>query len=374
MHVLAVIALLVWILAFLNTILNLLLLRRLPATGPHDGPLVSVLIPARNEERTIERTVRAFLAQHYRNLEIIVVNDRSSDTTGAILDRLSTEDTRMTVIHGEPPPSGWLGKPWALHQGSRRANGELLLFVDADLIYSPDAVAAAVAELRESGVAMIAYLPYIEMVGFWEHIAMPMLAVACFTMMPTWLGNRIMRPRLGLGGGTGNLIRRADYLSAGGHEPLKDAVVDDIGLARLIRRSGGHTLALRAEHLVRLRMYHSGREIVEGFTKNMFAVLGHSYPAALFWWAVGICCHILPYALALTGNVLSIMTVALITLTRVLLFGSLRYRLDNALLGHPLMMSFWGFVLVRSTWITGIRGQLHWRGRTYDAGRVREGG
>jgi hypothetical protein len=163
-------------------------------------------------------------------------------------------------------------------------------------------------------------------------------------------------------------VRAADYRAAGGHGPLKAAVVDDIGLGRLLRRTGCRTEVVRADHLVRLRMYHGGREIVEGFTKNMFAVLGRSYAAALFWLAFGFVCGILPYALALTGNLVALTTVGIATVTRVVLFHQLRYRLDNALLGHPLMMAFWLWVLLRSAWITGVRNEIRWRGRVYPAG------
>ncbi|MBI4500968.1 MAG: glycosyltransferase [Gemmatimonadetes bacterium] len=365
MHVLALIALVIAIVALVNTVLNLLLVRRLPASGLTEGPLVSVIIPARNEERAIEQTVRAFLAQRYRVLELVVVNDRSTDATGAILDRIAAEDPRLAVIHGEPPPEGWLGKPWALHEGSRHARGELFFFVDGDIIYSPEAVGTTVSELQRSDRAMVALLPYVEMQGFWEHVAMPMLAVTFFTMLPSWIGNRTRSVRLALGGGAGMLVRRSAYQSAGGHEALKSAVVDDIGLARLIRRHGGRTVALRADHLIRMRMYHGAAEIVYGFTKNMFSAMGRNYLIVLFWFLFGLVANFLPYGLALAGDPIGITTVILLTMSRVILFAALGYRLDNAILAHPLMTAFWGGVMLRSTWITGFRGLVHWRGRTY---------
>jgi hypothetical protein len=114
-----------------------------------------------------------------------------------------------------------------------------------------------------------------------------------------------------------------------------------------------------------MRMYHGGSEILNGFTKNMFSALGRSYAVALAWIGIGFFCNLVPYALALTGDRLSLATVGLITLSRVLMFGSLHYRLDNAVLGHPLMMLFWARVLWRSMWRTGVRRQVEWRGRTY---------
>ena len=357
-----------------RTILNLLFVPRLKARQPKRTPLVSVIIPARDEERTIERTVRALFAQTYSALEIIVVNDRSTDGTGAILERLAKEDARLRVITGVEPPAGWLGKPWALHEGRQRATGELLLFVDADVIYAPETVTAAVSRIEESGVALITLLPQFEMHGFWEHIAMPNLAMMAFTVLPLWLGNRTRSPLLAVGGGTGNLVRRDDYDAAAGHEALKDAVVDDVGLARLMRRNKRRTEVVRADDLVSVRMYHGLREVIDGFTKNGFTVFGRSYILTTVLVILTLVFHVLPYALALTGDLLAIASVVLIALVRVLLFASLRYRLDNAAFGHPLMTLLWCYILIRSAWYTGVRKELHWRGRRYDASRTRFGG
>ena len=373
MTTLSILILAAWLLAIARTIVNLALIPRLrPGARPRDL-LVSVLIPARDEERTIERTVRAMLAQTHAALEVIVVNDRSTDATGAILERIAREDDRLVIIGGEEPPPGWLGKPWALHQASVRARGSLLLFVDADVVYAPDAVAAAVDHLETSSTGMISLFPRFELRGFWEHVAMPSLAVFLFTFLPLWFANRTRKSRFGIGGGSGNLIRRDLYVSSGGHEALHDAVIDDVALARLARRHGARTEIVRADDLISLRMYHGLREIIDGFTKNVFAAFNRSYAFAALFFLVGVLFYAFPYALALSGDVIGIATVALISVSRAVLFHSLGYRLDNALLGHPPMMLVWLYITARSVWFTGIRRQLHWRGRTYDASGTRFG-
>ena len=372
MRLLSLIVLAVWVLTVARTILNLILVPRLRPRMPRRTPLVSVIIPARDEERSIERTVRAILAQTYPALELIVVNDRSTDRTGAIL--ASIDDPRLIVVEGHEPPPGWLGKPYALHLGAQRAAGELLLFVDADLVYAPEAVAAAVAQMEESGTSMLSLLPHFELHGFWEHVAIVNLGVFAYTMLPLWATNRTRIPLLGIGGGTGNLVRRDDYDALGGHEALRDAVVDDVGLARLMRRGGRRTAVALANDLVSIRMYHGLREIVEGFTKNAFAVVNRSYLAVLFIFVAGGILQLLPYVLALAGDVIGIATVALIVLSRVVLFAALRYRLDNAVFGHVPMLLIWFWILLRSVWLTGVRRQLLWRGRTYDADKTRFGG
>jgi glycosyltransferase involved in cell wall biosynthesis len=361
-----------WLLALIRTIVNLALIPRLRATAqPVQEPHVSVIIPARDEARIIERTVRAFLAQTYANLEVIVVNDRSTDGTGEILRAI--DDERLRVIDGVEPPAGWLGKPWALHQGSRLARGEMLLFVDADVVYAPAGIRAAVAYRELRRPALLSLLPYFEMRGLGENAAMPMMAMTCFTFMPTWISNRTRVAALAIGGGTGNLIVRHVYDDIGGHEALKDSVVDDVALARLVRRSGNTTETIRADDLVSLRMYHGLAEVVEGFTKNSFAVFGRNYVVGILIVAASVIFHILPYGLAIGGDRISMATVALITVTRLILFRSLRYRLDNALLLHPVMVSIWTWISLRSMWLTGIRRKLLWRGRTYDARQTRFG-
>jgi cellulose synthase/poly-beta-1,6-N-acetylglucosamine synthase-like glycosyltransferase len=365
-HVLALIILLAWVMALIRTIVNLTLIPNLRAEmRPASEPLVSVVIPARDEAHIIERTVRAFLAQTYANLEVIVINDRSADGTGDIVRAI--HDDRLTVIDGVEPPAGWLGKPWALHQGSRAARGELLLFVDADLIYAPQALAAAVAYLQARGVALLSLFPFLEMRGFGEYASMPMMPMVFHTFMPTWISNRTRFARLAVGGGTGNLVVREVYEASGGHEQLSDAVVDDIALARLVRRHGGRTEIVRAEELVSLRMYHGLSEVVDGFTKNTFSALGRNYVAGFLVVAGCVIFHILPYALALTGDRISIATIVIISITRLILFRSLRYRLDAAIFLHPVMAAIWTWIFIRSIWLTGIRRKLLWRGRTYDA-------
>lgn len=381
MRLLSYLLLLFWVVAFARTILNLAFTPKLVPRLPRRFPRVSVIIPARDEERTIERTVRAFLAQTYPAVEIIVVNDRSTDRTGAILDgllrspanRQSPTADPLIVVNNEEPPAGWLGKPWALHQGSRHATGELLLFVDADVIYEPDAITSAVAHLETCDASLLALFPRLEMRGFWEHIVMPNLAVFAFAFLPLWLANRTRIPLLAVGGGPGNLVRREDYDAVGGHESLKAAVVDDVGLARLLRRGGHRTETVRAEQSVTVRMYHGFGEIVRGFTKNAFAVFDYNYFVAILFLFLAIFFHLLPFVLAFTGDLLVLAAVGIIVVTRVVLFLAIGYRLENALFGHPLMIATWCWILIRSIWFTGIRRQLHWRGRTYDAGGTRFG-
>ncbi len=371
MRALSYILAIYWALALLNTIVNLLLIRRVRPRALDRESLVSIIVPARDEERSIETTVRALLAQDYPAFEVIVVNDHSTDGTSAILAAI--DDPRLSVIDNEEPPPGWLGKPWALYNGRRRARGELLLFVDADVRYKPAALPAAVAEIERSGATMLCLFAHFDMHGIWENAIIPNITMTGFSFLPLWLGDRLAVTLLAIGGGTGNLIRTADYDAIGGHEALKAAVIDDIGMARHVRSSGHHTGFVRAEDLVSVRMYHGLAESIRGFTKNAFATIERSYAAAVVTVFLSLLVNLFPYIQALTLNPLALVTVGLITLTRVILFTALHYPLWSAVLLHPLQSLLWIFILVRSMWITGVRGRLTWRGRSYDAAQTRFG-
>ncbi len=243
---------------------------RLSPAGPgvRGGPRVSVVIPARNEERTIEKAVRSHLGQDYPDLEVIVVEDRSSDATAAVLARLAAEDRRLTVVPGSEPPPDWLGKPHALFQGAARARGDLFLFADADVLYGPKALSESVALLERRGLDLLALFPKLEMAGFWENVLMPYLAESYF-FGPAFLLNSDSQKWFAVGGGAGMLLRAGAYRAAGGHEELRNSVIDDMHLATRVRRSGGRCRMARADDRVRVRMYRGFRDVFDGFTKNL---------------------------------------------------------------------------------------------------------
>jgi glycosyl transferase family 21 len=199
------------------------------------------------------------------------------------------------------------------------------------------------------------------------------MAFVAFCGLPLWWSNRSGRVGLAIGGGSGILIRRQVFESIDGFRALNSAVVDDIGLARHVRQHGEGTRALRADDLISVRMYHSAREFVEGFTKNIFIVFERNYFAGAVMLALLVILHLFPYAYALTGDRFAIAAVILISVTRLVLFRSLRYSLLNAIFLHPLMVTFWAYIFLRSVWFTGVRNELRWRGRLYDAAQTRFG-
>lgn len=236
------------------------------------APLLSVVVPARDEERNIEACVRSLLAQTGVPTEVIVVDDNSSDGTGAILAGLRTEHPALTVVTGEPLPEGWVGKPWACTQGERRARGEWLLFTDADSKHAPHASASMLAYARATGADAASIMTGQELGTLAEKAVLPaILQLIVFASGTLDEINDPQRPDRALANGQYLMISRAAYDALGGHEALRGEILEDIGFARMLKRDGRFRLVLaEGTHLVRVRMYRSFREIWDGFTKNMY--------------------------------------------------------------------------------------------------------
>jgi cellulose synthase/poly-beta-1,6-N-acetylglucosamine synthase-like glycosyltransferase len=245
------------------------------------APLVSILVPARNEQhRVLEQCIRSILAQDYGRFEVIAVNDRSTDETGAILARLAKSNKRLRVIEGEELRPGWLGKPYAMQQALNHAHGEWILATDADMIFESTALRTALERTLESNADALTLIPRFETGSFWERV-----------MIPTWewvflmftLFYRIDDPKTDRAAAIGGffLIRRAVLDRVGGYEALKDEVMEDVRLADRIKRSGARLLIDRAPALIRTRMYRTFGEMWECSTKNWFSGMNFSLFLAL---------------------------------------------------------------------------------------------
>ena len=242
------IVLVAWALRAVNAALSFLLVPSLaPAPRRKEGaPFVSVVVPARDEERSIEEATRSKCRLDDPAFEVVVVDDRSSDGTRDILRRLEAEfPGTLRVVDGVEPPPDWLGKPHALDAGARAARatrpGDWLVFSDADVVFEPDLLARALAHAEKHRLDFLSLLPQMEAHGFGERLMVPTIPAAAFCYLPGWLMNVPSARAFGGGGGVFNLIRRDLFDRIGGHEALKASVVDDIQLGRNARKGGGRT-------------------------------------------------------------------------------------------------------------------------------------
>lgn len=338
---------------------------------------MTVVVPARDEERAIEAAVRSHLAQDYPDLDVVVVDDRSTDGTGPILDAIAASSPRLRVVHGVDPPEGWLGKPHALHQGVARARGDLLLLADADVRYGPTALREAVGLLETRGLDLLALFPRLEMEGFWENVLLPYLPVSFFFGAGVLLNSDLQR-RWAVGAGAGMLMRRSAYEAAGGHAAIRSSVIDDLNLAMRVRRGGGRCRFARADDgRMSLRMYRGYAEVRDGFTKNIaFAFEGITGVLLALSTLFSIAAWVVPpivLGAALLGAavpprdlVLAAAAAGGIAIARLVMALALRYPLWTALT-QPLMAAAWTEIIARSFVSRFLRRQVEWRGRRYDA-------
>jgi chlorobactene glucosyltransferase len=332
------------------------------------GPLVSVIIPACNEARNIERCVRSVLATQYSPIEVIVVDDRSTDGTAEIVEPATGK--RLRLVRGVEPPAGWFGKQWAIVQGYKVARGELLLFADADTKHEPELLPRAVRGLQVERADLFTVLPRQEMRTFWERLIQPHVFVALesrFAYLPSVNRTRIYWNAIA--NGQFILTTRAAYDAVGTHAAAKDSVADDVMLAQNYVRAGKDIFIAQATDFMATRMYGSLREILAGWTKNLASgapLMAPPIPLvraalpyvmwlpALFWLAPPVLWLTTGWLWAAIATVISLVTwIAVYVKDRAPVWYALLYPLGAALVA---------FIMIRSA----IRGQkIEWRGRVY---------
>ncbi|HEV7364736.1 MAG TPA: glycosyltransferase family 2 protein [Gemmatimonadales bacterium] len=344
---------------------------------PAQGLLVSVIIPARNESATIETVIRSILATTYHPFELLVVDDRSTDDTASIVERLAA-DPRVRLIRGKELPEEWYGKPWACLQGYQESGGQLLLFTDADTRHQPELLARAVGALLREKAGLLTVSPAQRCVTFWERIIMPQIWFLLALRYSPASVNRATRPRDVIANGQFILTRREAYEAAGTHAAVRREVAEDLALAQTYLQRGLKLHFAFAERLMETRMYHGLAHLIEGWSKNIYLGGRRSFPeeplrralvpvllvlAMLFWLlpptgligalVIPSFSPLLPAALVATG---------LSALFWMLICHGMEMPASYGL-GYPLGALMALFIIVRSTWRGGKR--VEWRGRIY---------
>jgi hypothetical protein len=347
------------------------------------APPVSAVVPARDEAAALEGAIRSLLGQDYPALEVVAVDDRSTDETPAILARLAAADPRLVVLRVERIPEApgggpaWLGKPHALHAGAARATGEWLLFCDADVVHAPTAVSRAMRVALRDGRDHVTLLPLVESTGRLHHAFLAFFALTLLLARRVW---DVPDPGSGASVGVGafNLVRRALYDRFGGHAALRLEVVDDMALGQEAKRAGGRSEAFFSDGLLALRWYGSVRETVAGLTKNGFAAFGYSVPGAVAGVVLQAALGLGPYLGLLLAPGAARLPFLLAVLGITAGFAVYGRRapgqatlLDGLLFPVATLLSI--TIVVRSTWVTLARGGVEWRGTRYPLARLRTG-
>jgi len=294
---------------------NLISFRALPHRSKPVDELnlrVSILIPARNEEGVIERVVQSATMQSYPHLEVIVLNDRSDDSTPVILESLKAEFPEILEVHeGVERPAGWLGKPWACHQLSQYATGDILLFVDADTILESTLCERIVTEfLMNDSKGMVTVWPKQITISIMEKTIIPMIYYTLLGFLfseytrrdPRWMPKFMVsrfRPMFAAACGQCIAISRGVYNTIGGHECVKSDVVEDVGVARAIRNLNIPVRMYHGVGSIACRMYSEDEQIYNGFRKNFLAGFGNNVLIFLFSAVMHLLVFVLPYAMVL---------------------------------------------------------------------------
>jgi chlorobactene glucosyltransferase len=362
----------------------LLALTRFARRGPDlaqfplaSGRLISVIVPARNEAGTIETVMRSVLASSYAPLELIVVDDRSTDQTGAIAERLAAGDPRVRVICGSELPSGWFGKQWACLQGYRAARGELLVFTDADTTHGTELLGRVVGALKATGADLLTVATRQHCETFWERVVMPQIWMLLgFRYHPRTVSNS-RRPRDVIANGQFILFPRASYEAVGTHAAVKNEVAEDLALAQLVVRTGRRLVMAHAEPFIATRMYHSLSHLIEGWSKNIYIGGRRTFPdepirralvpvmlagAMLFWLTPPLLAlFALVGVVPLMGWVVA--ALALSALFWMLVSVGMGIPMLHGL-AYPLGASVGLYIILRSV-SRGAR-KIEWKGRVYD--------
>jgi chlorobactene glucosyltransferase len=357
----------------LITLTNLRYLRRLCRyTFPEEWPRFSVMIPARNEEDNIGTCVSGLLAQDYPDFELIVLDDNSTDRTLSILEEFAAKDSRLKIIKGLPLPDDWLGKHWACHQLAEKADGELLLFVDADTIHAPDMLRCTAAAMAKEGASLISALPQQKVVSWSEILSIPAFYMGMLCGVPIGLTRLQRNPLLFACLGQFLVFKRAAYVASGGYAAVKQNIVDDIAIGRRIHAMGLRYNLLYGNGQVSCRMYRNFDQVWKGLTKSTFATYNFDPLFLIFMYIMVLTVFVSPFivlGIALAQPVIpwSIagMSILAILLT-LFLWGISNYRFHfpmYTILFYPLSAIFMTVIAIASMVLT-LQGKALWKGRT----------
>ncbi|HMB16268.1 MAG TPA: glycosyltransferase family 2 protein [Pelovirga sp.] len=353
---------------------QLINLNQISSLPPQQLPPLSIIVAARNEERLMEAALKSLLRIEYPEIEVIVVNDRSTDGTGDILSRLAAKHSRLKVVDIDILPPGWLGKNHALWQGSQIATGKLLLFTDADIVMAPQTLQKAVSLLQQQKIDHLAVSPELKMPGVLLN-----LMASCFGFFfglytRPW---RVADPRnrYHIGVGAFNLVRSLVYHQVDGHRRIRLRPDDDLKLGKIIKDEGFRQQFAYGHNLIEVQWYCSVKEMIVGLEKNLFAGNNYRITTTLTGLVAALTLFVYPYlALILASGMARLLSLTSVIVLSLLLINSAR-RFNTThwqLLGFPLAVMLLCAILMRTMILNLLQGGIYWRGTFYSLAELRK--
>ena len=363
----------------INLIINMIVFKNiknfnLPARFKDSPPLISILIPARNEESNISKLLLSLIKQDYENLEILVLDDNSIDSTAAIVQRMALKDNRIKLIDGARLEEGWLGKSWACHQLAAHASGQYFIFTDADTLHSSDTVSKALAALVQNKLDGLSVYPRQIMVTFAERMLVSFIGMGVFTMFPLVLIKKTKSKFFSTGIGQFFMFKKEAYFKSGGHESVKAEILEDIHLSKRIKAAGFSYMVFDGSCNIFCRMYKNFRDAISGFSKFIFAAFdynGFSEAIAISFYSILFLVPfiLLPISLIFEWSrtlvILNIIQILLVFTIKTIIAYRFKERIFDMFL-TPVSLCFIIAAAINSYIQARFRKGVYWKGRTYD--------
>jgi chlorobactene glucosyltransferase len=348
-----------------------------PAANPPG--LVSIFAPAKDEEKTIERCLRSLLQQESVKFELFAVDDRSTDRTPELVQKMADQDQRLKLIQIKELPPGWTGKCNALQQAQAHGKGDWLLFVDADTIHHPRCIATALEYATKNNVDLLSLLPALEAASFWEGVVQPFAASCLIVLYPLARVNDPTDKDHAFANGQFILIRRSAYDAIGGHESVRDKFLEDVNMARQIRNTGLSLNVAVAPELFATRMYASLASIIKGWSRILYSGLDHRLSRLAILTALIIVFSVTAYVAVLGAGLLWLLgygcpftrTIFFLGLAHVVIQMTVFYRMyrltKSSMWYLPLRFLAVGVMLwiIAKTVVMCFTHRVEWRGTSY---------
>ena len=359
-----------------NLILNLRGLKtpRSDSKIPDEAPLISILIPARDEEENIATCLESLRGQEYPNYEILVLDDNSTDETASIVSRIAAEDSHVQLIKGEPLPEDWAGKPFACYQLAKKARGSWLLFTDADTTHAPEMLRSTLALAVKTRASLLSGFPCQLANSLAQKVAIPVLYFVILSWLPLWWLQRSDKPKPSLAIGQFLLFPRDEYWRIGGHRAVKSRILEDVWLGVEVNRQGGRQVVVDLSTVVSCNMYRSVGAMWEGFIKWVYSVASMSMAAIVGLMVAGYAFFLAPFywlwnelwvaTAPPDWRAIVVFQVAIIFIMRWLVDNRFREPIISTIL-HPVGFSFLFLAAIYASARRVLGAGVHWKKRMY---------
>lgn len=358
-----------WMIVAIDTYRGLSLLHALEKEAPvRQVGKISIIVPARNEENHIVKSISSQLNQTYRQVEWILINDRSTDQTGEQMEKLAEKDQRVRVIHITKLPQGWLGKNYALYRGAKAASGNVYLFTDADVIYEPDLLAKAAGYMKRMKIDHLTVSPDLQSKSFLLKGFVSFFLFGFSYYKRPWSANRD-RSKSGMGIGAFNMITKTAYQKIGGHEAIRLRPDDDLQLGMQVKKYGLRQRMATAKSMLKVEWYPSIKEALKGLEKNAFAGLHYSYLFTITAMTGVFVSQVLPF-IAIFSSDPNTSAMAWVSIGAIMaVYIPITRRLTTYSSFHALLFPISALLFItavlRAAVLTMIRGGVKWRGTIY---------